>query len=90
MAMLLAARAVIISTGARYKKPPIANLTQLRDKEFITARRLWNRNCAKPRMLWWWAARTLPVRLPCSSPRVREKYICWCAGPGYRKQCPAT
>jgi len=46
----LPARALVISTGAQYNKPPLPNLKRFEGRESITAPRAWRRRFARTKI----------------------------------------
>ena len=87
----LAARAIVISTGAQYKKPPIANLQQFEGQGiYYGATFMESQLCENEDVSWWWAEVTRPGKPRCSSRRARARCTCWCGLAPYRKRCPVT
>jgi thioredoxin reductase (NADPH) len=71
------ARTVIIATGARYRKPSLANLEQFEGAGvYYSATFMEAQLCAAMRSSWW-AARTRPARRPCFWPGRFGGFICW-------------
>ena len=68
------ARAVIIATGAEYRKPPLENLVAVRRRgRLLRARRRWRRSSASARRSSSSAAAIPPGRRPCFSRRRRKR-----------------
>ena len=68
------ARAVVIASGARYRRLEIANLDAVRGRRrSTTGPRRWKARCAPARRWCWWAAAIRPARRWSISPsQVRE------------------
>src|SRR5216684_7732612 len=83
----LAARAIIIATGAQYNEPPLATSISSKAKEFTTARPSWKRSSVNERT-WQLSAVAIPrdKRLFFSRKR-RARCTCWCAPASCRIPC---
>ena len=69
----VAARAVVIATGARYRSLPVPRLERVRGRRASTTPRRWSRRaCARATRSRSSAAATRPARRRCSSPRTRR------------------
>ena len=86
----IAARTIVVATGARYRKLDLPTSASSRGRASTTRRPRWRRSSASARRWWWSAAATRPAR-PRSSCRASPAMCtCWCAAPGWRRRCRTT
>ena len=87
----IAARSIVVATGARYRKLDVAELrASSRARASTTPRPPWRRSSASARRWRWWAAATRPARPPSSCRASPATCTCWCAPPGWRRPCRTT
>lgn len=86
----LLARAIVIASGAQYKKPQLANLENLKARVSTTAPLTSNRSYAKARTSLSWEEEIPLGRLQSSSRKPPAKSICWSAQANSPAQCPGT
>ena len=84
------ARAVVVATGARYRRPEIPNLAQFEGRASRTGPRPSRPGCAATRTWPCWVEETRRARPRCFSQATRATCACWCAGPASRAPCRAT
>ena len=85
------ARAVIIATGAAYRRLDLDEPVAIRGRRAsTTARRRSKRSCAAARRSSSSAAATRPARRRCSWRRRPRQCTCSCARPGWPTRCRAT
>ena len=70
------ARAVIIATGAEYRRPSFENLSQFEGAGCTTAQRSSSPNCAAEKKSSWSVEETPRARLPCFLRRRRSACTC--------------
>ena len=81
------ARAVIIATGAEYRRPALANLSQFEGAGVYSPRCRWRHSCASARMSSSSAAAIRRARPPSSSRRPRSASTCWFVETGWPRRC---
>ena len=82
--------AVVVATGAAYRKLTVPELGRSRAMACTTAPRTWRRSSATARRSWWSAGATRPGRPRCSCPVSRGTCTCWCGELAWPTACPAT
>ena len=82
------ARAVIVASGARYRKLPLPELAQFEGTGIYYEATHLEAEICRDEGSWSWAAATRPDRPPCTWPIPRATSTSWCAPPAWPTRCP--
>ena len=89
----VSARAVVIASGARYRRLGVANLEAFEAASVhywvSPLSPLWRGSYARGKRWRWWAAATRRARRPCIWRARSPRSGSWCAGPIWRRACRA-
>lgn len=84
------AKTVIVSTGARYKKPPLARLNDFEGRGiYYNASFMEATFCARQEVVIVGGG-IQPARPPCFCPPTQRRYISLCVPPAWRQACRTT
>ena len=87
---MLSARAVVIATGAQYKKPDIANLKKFEGQGiYYGATHIESQVCGDEDVVVV-GEETPPDKPRSSSHRPHARFTCWCDRADWRSRCRAT
>lgn len=86
----LRARTVVVATGARYRRPAVARLSDFEGRGIWYWASAIERACVPEQRWRSSAAATAPARRRCSCRSTSPGSTCWCAGRGSPPACRAT